>query len=268
MGSRLVTAAFAFVRAHNERARESRGRELESTEVSLLVLMAHTALDDDTEPSFWLSRSEMCTQLGIRDTEAGRKRVQRALAALKAAGAVTPPEMYQRGRTPRYRLSYQGGRLTSPETTPREMPGVHPTPSKVDAWHPQGGRLASPGMDAQHPPEEQGGTKEEGRARDDTFDLEEPRQPRTPLEPRPYPEQCDRHQAEPHAAPCRACGAARKAATTPARSPRRNALTHVVIGGRRICDSHAHIPTAAGDCANCEIRADDLASLSTIGATA
>ncbi len=162
MGSRLVTAAFAFVRAHNERARESRGRELESTEVSLLVLMAHTALDDDTEPSFWLSRSEMCTQLGIRDTEAGRKRVQRALAALKAAGAVTPPEMYQRGRTPRYRLSYQGGRLTSPETTPREMPGVHPTPSKVDAWHPQGGRLASPGMDAQHPPED----KEEQRRRD------------------------------------------------------------------------------------------------------
>lgn len=170
MGSKLVSAAFAFVREHNAAARAAGGRELEALEVALLVLMAHTAVDEHADPAFWVKRSEICAALGIRDTEAGRKRVQRAVGALAVAGAIAVPRKYFRGQTPRYRLIYQGGCQASTETAREPVdkstevwtPGIPLTGSKGDAQRPEYGRLASPGVDAWHPLEEGRGTKEEG----------------------------------------------------------------------------------------------------------
>lgn len=264
MGSKLVAAAFTFVSAHNERAREAGGRELETTEVALLALMAHTALDDDAEPVFWMTRSNICAQLGIRDTEAGRKRLQRALSALTAAGAIAPPERYVRGKTPRYKLIHQGGRLASPDYPQVWTPGIPLTPVRgmpsvqtVDAEHP-------PIMDAEHPPEEGRGTKEEGRAREPldaaagTLELLTPPTPSLPdLKPH-----CDQHPPG-WSQPCYACGEARKAyqALHGKNSARRKPLSPYD------CTRSRHkVITADGICVLCGAR--DVVDARSIGATA
>ncbi len=268
MGSRLAAAAFAFVAAHNERAREEGGRELESLEVALLALMGLTAIDNDPDPAFWVKRTEICAQLGIRDTEAGRKRIQRAVSALSAAGAITVPGKYQRGHTPRYRLIYQGGCSAStpsdevwtpgiPRTEPRGMPSV------------QGyGRLASPSVDAEHPPEEGRGTKEEERARDTAdeapFELAPPPQdPEPEPETRPTSPYCDRHPNG-TGQPCYACGVARKRHTAAERSDRARRKprppTMVTRHGRRVhADPADHIVMPNGTCRDCEAHPDDIA---------
>lgn len=263
MGSLLVTAAYSFVNAFNDRARRLGERELEITEVALLALMAHTALDGDPVPTFWTKRAEICAQLGIRDTEAGRKRVQRALGALAAAGAITTPGKYQRGHTPRYSLIYQGGCSTSTPSDEVWTPGIPLTGAKGDAPRPKYGRPASPGVDAQRPPEEGRGTEEE------PFHLESPRAPQwdadlpTPLTPNDAA-RCPLHPTGTKAR-CRACGDNRREWETSHSSPTRHRkldpLRHRVEHGRRICENHPHVPTADGTCRNCEIRAEDLAHL-------
>ncbi|WP_139168249.1 hypothetical protein [Microbacterium azadirachtae] len=200
-----MSAAYAFIRDHNERARADDTRELTTTEVALLVLMAHTAVDEHPQPGFWMKRSEICAALGIHATDAGRKRIQRALSALGRAGAVVQPESYQRGHVPRYRLIYQGGRLAStpgdaePVDNSSEVwtPDIPRTLAKGDAERPKYGRQASRGVDARHPLEEGRGEKRRD-ARAGAHDL--PTLSR--FCPR-HPEGTDR--------PCAACGAARKA---------------------------------------------------------
>lgn len=137
MGHRLVAVAFAFVGAFNERARAEGTRQLEPLEVALLAFMAHSARDGDHAPTFFASRAETCAGLGIANSEPGRKRVQRAVAALVAAGAITKAENVHRGSTPRHSLIYQGGALAS----------TFPDVPKVDASAPpydtEGGRLST-----------------------------------------------------------------------------------------------------------------------------
>lgn len=101
---------------------------------------------------------------------------------------------------------------------------------------------------------------------DDTFDLEEPRQPRTVNEPRPYPAQCDRHQVGEHTAACRDCKSARLAIerprTTRSRPP---ALTTRKLNGRDVCDNRPHQLAADGrSCLNCAIRAEDLQPIGAV----
>ena len=272
MGYKLVDAAFAFVRA-----REQRERELEAIEVALLLLMAHRADDQASSPAFWLKRSEICAQLGIRDTDAGRKRVQRALGALAAASAIDPPQKYQRGFTPRYSLIYQGGCSASTPSPEVWTPGIPLEAAKGDAQRPQVWTPGIPSMDAQHPPEEKEQKEEEAARANLTpmpFTLTQPPTPNWDdalPEPRNAQEaaRCRRHPTGTSEA-CGACGENRQTwvhAHRASTQPRRPVpLRHRIEAGRRICDNHDHIPTADGTCRNCEIRADDLAHL--IGARA
>ncbi|WP_454158281.1 hypothetical protein [Microbacterium lacticum] len=137
MGHRLVAVAFAFVGAFNERARAEGTRSLEPLEVALLALMAHSARDGDHAPAFFASRAETCSALGIANTEPGRKRVQRAVAALVAAGAITKAENVHRGSTPRHSLIYQGGALASTFSDAQKVDASAP-PSNAE-----GGRLST-----------------------------------------------------------------------------------------------------------------------------
>lgn len=275
MGYKLATAAFTFVSGYNERAREEGQRELEAIEVALLTLMSLRAVDDDAEPAFWLKRAEICSLLGIRDTEAGRKRVQRALTALAEAGAIAVPEKYQRGYTPRYRLIHQGGCPAS--TLPAEVwtPGIPLEGAKGDAERPGVWTPGIPSMDAQHPPEEKE-QKEQEAARAQPSNLAVMPFTLSAHEPAPWdaelPEprnateaaRCPRH---PHGttAACGACGENRQAWTDTHRKAERSRkpapLRLRIDAGRRVCDNQPHHRLADGTCANCEIHPEDLAAL-------
>lgn len=273
MGHRLVADAFAFVSAFNERARQDGDRQLEPLELAVLVLMAHTCPDGDEHPHYFASRETTVAALGITNTDAGRKRVQRALRALIDAGAINPPETIYRGHTPRYRLIYQGGALASTFAEERGTREHHLSPGrwtpdarkvdvsdrKVDVSDPEGGALASTGRERRE--------QEKEDAREHAFELQPPPIPEpedhTPPPPR-IPTQCDRHQDGPHTSPCHACGVARREYEQTERATtrrRRHTITHRTVDGRRICDNRPHVRTADGSCVNCEIRAEDLTPL-------
>lgn len=148
MGHRLVAAAYAFVGEFNERARRDGKRALDPLEVALLALMAHSARDSDATPGYFASRSTTCAQLGVADTEPGRKRVQRAVRALVEAGAITKAENVHRGITPHHSLIYQGGAVVSTFGDAESRTQEHPLPAqKVDITarpsEPEGGHQSA-----------------------------------------------------------------------------------------------------------------------------
>ncbi|MFT3797177.1 hypothetical protein [Microbacterium sp.] len=269
MGYRLVEEAFAFVSAHNKRARAENDRQLGPLEVAVLVRMAQRARDDDPQPTYSEHRAALLDALGIEDdnNKSGRARVQRALSALIAADAVGAPSRAHRGLTPRYSLSYQGGH----QWPPYDEEGGHQWPPyDEEGGHqrPERGPTMAPGVTRNNTPAR---APAHAHTRAHARETLDPIPTTGERSPKPYPAQCDDHQHGPHTAPCAACGAARvadRAASRGARAAKRAASrrTYRVVNGRRVCDNQPHQLAGDGSCVYCEIRADDAAaSLIEIG---
>lgn len=272
MGYRLVDAAIEFMTAHNEDARAHGGRELEAVECQLLMLMAQRTRDTDAEPTYYAPRAATCAALGIRDTEAGRKRVQRALGRLEGAGAIIRPDSYRRGFSAHYRLIYQGGRDASPNNPQVWTPGIPLTDSKGDAKRPRVWTPDDQSMDAWHPPQEKEEKEEKGDARATSIEADPPPPPEPIPSTDPTPEVtspfCAAHPRG-TSARCRACGDARRTHEavqrraregTPGRRRRKPPVRLIPRDGRQVhADPHDHVPLPDGTCRDCEIRVDDLA---------
>jgi hypothetical protein len=126
VGYKLVEAVRRWVPAFNARARATGGRELNPTEIALLLLMAQGAHDDHAVPRYWGESPSgllkgwkvMAIDLGFASEEelvpkeidprmqAPRKRVQRAVDGLLAAGAIERLNNGSNGSVVVYSLSY------------------------------------------------------------------------------------------------------------------------------------------------------------------
>lgn len=280
MGSRLATAAFTFVSAYNERARQSEQREIDATGVALLALMGLRAIDDSTEPTYFAGWEATAAALGLPATETSRKRVQRATAALIEASAIDRLTRGHKGSTARYRLSYAKGTPVSPF---EEESGTPVSPIESDSGTPQtdSGTNETVQRDSHVPPRRYRNKEDEAARAEPSnltlmpFTLATPEAPAWDdhlPEPRNSTEaaRCRRHPTG-TSERCGACGENRQAwvdANRKAERSRKPApLRYRTAGGRRICDNQPHQPLADGTCANCEIHADDLADL-LIGAHA
>lgn len=163
MGHRLVSVAFDFVGAYNDRARAEGERQLEPLEVAVLAHMAHSARDSDPSPAYFAARAVTCSAMGLPDTEPARKRLQRAMRALIEAEAITKAEGAHRGSTPTHRLIFKGGALVSTFHDGRGTPEHPLTARKVDTREPKGGRQSTERGTPAHPPTEI--QKKDSRAR-------------------------------------------------------------------------------------------------------
>lgn len=177
MGHRLVAEAYAFIHAHNERARaDDTIRPLDPLAVALLGYMAHCASDHETQPMFFAGRDATCAALGLASVSASWRRLARAASALVEAGAVTRARKAYRGSTTVYRLNREGAPLVSPIVENRATPESPNTEKRVTPqteWVTPDDRMG----DTSGTPDKETGIDREGDARANDFELTEPPAP-------------------------------------------------------------------------------------------
>lgn len=198
MGAGLLTAAYGFVLEHNA-GTPAPGVMLGPVELAVFGALALRA--DDATATVEAGRDDLCAASGIPATDAGRKRLQRAVRALAAAGGLSTAGRTARGAVTRYSLALNGG---------------HHSPPIADRWTPQ----STVPADATIPTPE------------DT-----PPAPPPPVdESSPY---CAAHPTG-TSTPCAACGAARRAARAASRPtsrrPRKRSHDCAVDGHRPLGD--------------------------------
>lgn len=133
MGDRLITAAYGFVLEHNA-GTTAPGGILGPVELAVFGALALRA--DDATAVVEGPRDELCTASGIPATEAGRKRLQRAVRALAASGGLSVVGHAHRGSVSRFRLALQS--VAPPPAAPPVSPKPSGDPSPFCAAHPTG----------------------------------------------------------------------------------------------------------------------------------
>ena len=202
----MIVAAYEFVLEHNAGTPAS-GGVLGPVELAVFGSLALRA--DDATGTVEAGRDDLCTASGIPATDAGRKRLQRAVRALAASGGLTVAGKARRGVVARYSLALKGGHHSPPNsdrgTVVSTIPESTPTLTLVA----------------------------------------DPVAPPPPVdEPSPY---CAAHPSG-TSTPCAACGAARRASRaagrTSTRRPRKRAHDCTVDGHVEVFDGTCMYCTA------------------------